>query len=174
MAYDKTRMQDIKLSELSLFQEYNTLWSNLDINGISNFINNHPEMKYKIFNAYNWNRLINSINDETDLQEATEDSLVGAWKNDYGKLINTSKNFKYAGLWELGKQYYKNYLVKFNDYRSYFCIQDNLSTEINMPPNLAYWLPAESFLGLIGIPVVESPPSDMLEGDIYFQIISSE
>lgn len=173
MAYDKTKMQDIKLSELSLFQEYNILWNNFNINGVSNFINNHPKMKYKILNAYNWNRLINSINDETDLQEATEDSLVGSWKSDYGKLVTKSlnSNCKYVGLWELGKQYYKNNLVKFDDYHSYFCIQDNFSSEINAPLNPTYWLLAEN---VKDIPVVETPPSNMLEGDIYFKIISSE
>lgn len=172
MAYDRNRMQDIKFSEKSLWQEYMTLWQSQDIAGIADFFNNNPQMKYKVFNAFNWNRLIDSVNDATFEDEATEDSLIGTWNLDYNRLVNASSNFKYVGIWTSGTSYKINNLIKTDDYHSYFCIQDHTALDTNSPPNAAYWLPADLILGVVGIPIADTAPSNMVEGDIYFEIIS--
>ena len=172
MAYDKNKMQDIKFSEKELWQEYLSLWNNQDVSGIANFLNNNPQMKYKVFNAYNWNRLIDSVNDATFEDEATEDSLVGTWNLDYAQLINASNNFKYVGDWNSGISYKINNLVKFDDYHSYFCIQNHTASNTSAPPNAAYWLPADAILGVVGIPIAETEPLGMIEGDIYLEIQS--
>lgn len=172
MSYDRNKMQDIKFSEKGLWLEYVNLWNNQDIAGIANFLNNNPQMRYKVFNAYNWNRLIDSVNDATFEDEATEDSLVGTWNLDYAQLINASNNFKYVGDWNSGISYKINNLVKVDDYHSYFCIQNHTSSDLNAPPNAAYWLSADAILGVVGIPITDTEPTDLIEGDIYFEIQS--
>lgn len=72
--YDKRKMQDIKYSERELLEQYKTLWLNGDVSGINSLIINNPNLKYKLFDAFNWNRLINLINDQTN-----EDINIKAW-----------------------------------------------------------------------------------------------
>ena len=171
MAYDKTKMQDIKYSEKELWAQYVSYWQSGNLSGIATLLNNNPQLKYKIFNAYNWNRLINSVNDTTETTSATTDSLVGIWENDYKSLLAHTDPFKYVGLWASGKSYKKNNLVKVDNFHSYYCKQNHTSSSSNMPPNDTYWLRAEGVLGHVGIDVLATAPSDMVSGDIYFEEI---
>lgn len=74
MAYDKRKMQDIAKSEKNLWTQYKTLWTNGDFNNLNTFLNDNPNLKYKLFDAFNWNRLINLVNDQTtaDLWDNTK------------------------------------------------------------------------------------------------------
>lgn len=170
MSYDMRKMQDIKFSEKDLYNQYLEIWNNTNLDeilpNVATFLNDNPSFKYKIFNAYNWNRLINKINDGTD------DCLVGEWNKDYSALETASTDFKYLGLWEAGKSYKKNNLVKTDDYNSYFCIQDNTSSADNQPPNTTYWLPAKILYGgIIGIPITSTIPTGIANGDIILKIM---
>lgn len=71
MAYDKRKMQDMTYAEYKngLLQQYKTLWANANFDGINTLLENTPDLKYKIFDAFNWNRLINLINDQTSARE---------------------------------------------------------------------------------------------------------
>lgn len=225
MPYNKRKLQDIKYSEKNLLEQYKTLWQNADFDGINTLFQNNPNLKYKLFDSFNWNRLINLVNDQTsaeawdnkkvyqiydmvsygnyvwvckrsddaqphlpqtgspywqqlyltsNVSSATYDSLVGKWQIDYASLKQASGNFKYAGEWTAGETYYKGNLVKFGDYDSYFYINDTESeaTPENQPPNSTYWISAQTMLEPVGIQVSEIPPTNLLSGDMYFQIIN--
>lgn len=178
MAYDKTRMQDITIAEKGLWQQYYNYWANQDISSAINLLNNNPQLKYKVLNGFNWNRLINSVNDgttwATEVNErintdATTDSLVGEFASDYNTLINASEDFKYKGEWDSITAYKKNNLVKVGNYSSYFCIQPNTNQK---PPNSEYWISAQIMLDPIGIQVATTPPTNLRVGDIYIQEIT--
>lgn len=72
MPYDKHRMQDIKYSEKDYLAQYRQLWADKDINGINTLLQTNTQLKYKLFDAFNWNRLINLVNDQTS---------ANAWSN---------------------------------------------------------------------------------------------
>lgn len=175
MAYSTRKMQDIKYSEKALYEEYVNIWNNTNpdeiLTNIATFLNTHPEFQYKILNASNWNRLINHVNDATDTQTATYNSLVGKWNKDYGDLQIASEPFKYVGEWAIGTQYKKNNLVKVDNCRSYFCIADNTASTENQPPNTTYWMRAKAIPGILGIPISTTEPSGLVNGDIWFQEI---
>lgn len=171
MAYDKTKMQDIKYSEKELWAQYISYWQAGNLAEIATLLNDNPQLKYKIFNAYNWNRLINSVNDTNETTSATTDSLVGIWESDYNTLLSHAEPFKYAGIWESGKSYKKNNLIKTDSFHSYYCVQNHTADSSNLPPNDEYWLRAEGILGHVGIDVLTTAPSDMVSGDIYFEEI---
>lgn len=174
MAYDIRKMQDIKYSEKELYLQYLTLWNNKDIDGLTNFFTTNPDFKYKTINAYNWNRLINHINDATNTQSATQDSLVGMWNSDYNELLEASTNFKYKGLWATDIAYVKNNMVKLDDYNSYYCIADHTSSNENKPPNETYWIESKVIHGLMGIPVSKNVPTGIVNNDIWFQVKQSD
>lgn len=171
MAYSTRKMQDIKYSEKALYEEYVNIWNNTNPNeiltNVATFLNTHPEFQYKILNASNWNRLINHVNDATDTQAATYDSLVGKWNKDYGDLQTASEPFKYVGEWAIGTQYKKNNLVKVDNYHSYFCIANNIVTADNQPPNTTYWMVAKAIPGVLGMPISDSEPTGLADGDIW-------
>lgn len=169
--YEKTKMQDIKYSEKKLWAQYVSYWQEGNLEGIATLLNDNYQLRYKIFNAYNWNRLINLVNDATDTTSATTDSLVGIWESDYNTLLTHTAPFKYVGEWKSGKNFQKNNLVKIDEYHSYYCVQDHTSSDANLPPNDIYWLRAEGIGGHIGIDVATTPPDDMITDDIYFEEI---
>ena len=181
MAYDKTKMQDIKHSELSLLEQYNALWQNNDIAGMNTFLTEHPELKYKVLNAYNWQRSLNLVRDGETwttgpnakiTTNATSDSLEGAFATDYNLLVDATANFKYVGNWQTGTAYKKNNLVKLDEYHTYFCLLNHTASSTNAPPNATYWVLADGIHGVVGIPVSSTAPSGMIEGDIFFKEIT--
>ena len=97
MSYDKHKMQDISAIEKHIWKEYLEYYKNGEFDSIQQLLIDNPDMKYKIFNAFNWNRLQNLVNDATETDEPTADSLVGAWNADYKLLQNASGNFVYRG-----------------------------------------------------------------------------
>ena len=167
MAQDLTKMQDIKYSELNLWRQYVNFIKAQDLQSAQNFINQNPNLKYKVFNAFNWNRLINAINDGTSTTQPTTDSILGQWNYDYNKLKTASANFKYVGEWEIGIEYKKNNLVTLNG-QSYFCYEDHLSSGSNQPPNLTFWRYAQQMKPSLGIQVSESVPTTIEINDIWF------
>lgn len=173
MAQNLTKMQDIKYSEKTLWQQYYTYIQNQDIVSAVNLLNANPNLKYKVFNAFNWNRLIDAVNDGTSTSQPTTDSMLGQWNYDYGRLQTASENFKYVGQWTSGTQYYANNLVKFNDTTAYFCIQNHTASTDNQPPNSAYWVLALETLPSLGIQVSQTEPITIRVGDIWFDSSSS-
>jgi hypothetical protein len=170
MAYDKTKMQDITLAEKSLWSQYVAYWNAGDIASAIAILNDNISLKYKVLNSFNWNRLINSVNDETDSTPATEDSLVGTWNADYGDLETASADFEYIGEWDSATAYKKNNLVKTDDYTTYFCIADNTN---QTPPNATYWVIAQYGLDSVGIQVSATAPTNLRIGDMYLEEIIS-
>lgn len=168
MAQDLTKMQDIKYSEKELWQQYYNYIKNQDIVSAINLLNTNPSLKYKVFNAFNWNRLINAVNDGTSNTQPTTNSMLGQWNYDYNRLQTASANFKYVGQWTNGIQYYANNLVKFDDTKAYFCIQDHTSDTTNQPPNSTYWELALQSLPSLGIQVSPNEPTNINVGDIWF------
>lgn len=168
MAQDLTKMQDIKYSEKTLWQQYYNYIQDQDVIGALTFLNANPSLKYKVFNAFNWNRLINAVNDGTSNTQPTTESMVGQWNYDYGRLQTASANFKYVGQWTNGTQYHVNNLVKFNDTTAYFCIQDHTANTTNQPPNSTYWILALQSLPSLGIQVSSTQPTNINIGDIWF------
>lgn len=172
MAYDKRKMQDIAISEKPLLAQYLQLWRNQDINGINTLLTNNPSLKYKIFNAENWNRILNLINDSQGSDPATTDSLVGTWQDIYQQLQTASANFVlHPSLWMTGVIYEPNNLVQFTMYDSYFCIKEHESSLENAPPNSEYWIQAFYSVDPSGMPVSATSPSGLNVGEVYFKEI---
>jgi len=166
MAYDTNKMQDIKLSEKSLWLQYLSYMQNGDISEAIVFLNNHQELKYKVLNSFNWNRLINSINDATDTTSATYDSLVGEWNIDYAELVEASKDFKYIGTWASDVEYKKNNLVLYQN-NTYYCLIDNINIlPTTLSPN---WIYAQNTLDSVGIQRSLLPPTNLRVGDIFLE-----
>lgn len=222
MAYDKRKMQDMTYTEYKngLLEQYKTLWENADFDGINTLFENNPDLKYKIFDAFNWNRMINLINDQTyattwdetktyniydmvrydyfvwvskidnnrneptdsqiywqklysdsDTHSATENSLVGKWQNDINSLWSIVYGFHYSGAWNEGENYSLGNLVITDSQNSYFCIQAHTSSASNKPPNVTYWMPAQTMLDSVGLKVLENAPTNYSVGDMYLQVI---
>lgn len=169
MAQDLTKMQDIKYSEKSLWQQYYNYIQNQDIANAINLLNTNPNLKYKVFNAFNWNRLIETVNDGTSTTQPTTDSMLGQWNYDYERLQTASANFKYVGGWATGTQYNQNNLITYNG-NSYFCIQSHTASTSNQPPNSTYWMLAIEALPSLGIQVSINEPITIRKGDIWFDI----
>lgn len=279
MKYDARKMQDLKYSEKNLLIQYKQLWGNKNFDGINALLQSNPDLKYKIMDAFNWNRMINLINDQTNnniniidwsnvttynlhdlvtysgfvwvskqnnnigntpqlgdfwnkvdtianaqggqiawendetyniydiisyngymwvskqnnnlnqtpqvgsnywqqlysttiIKTATYDSLIGKWKIDYGDLKQITDEFKYIGEWTTEQEYKLGNLVKSDEQHTYFCLQNHTSSTDNQPPNSVYWMLAENMLNSVGIQVSDTPPTNLIVGDIYFQIIS--
>lgn len=167
MAQDLTKMQDIKYSEKILWQQYRDYYVTQDIVGLVNFLNQNPNLKYKVLNAFNWNRLIEAVNDGTSTTQPTTDSMLGQWNYDYGRLVTASANFKYIGEWTTGTQYNQNNLITYNG-NAYFCIQAHTAGTANQPPNSTYWVMALEALPSLGIQVSNTEPTQIRVGDIWF------
>lgn len=172
MAQDLTKMQNLKYSEKSLWQQYYNYIQNQDVVGAVNFLNANPVLKYKVFNAFNWNRLIEAINDGTSTTQPTTDSMLGQWNYDYARLVTASMNFKYIGEWTTGTQYNQNNLITCNG-SSYFCIQSHTAAADNQPPNSIYWIMALEALPSLGIQVSDTAPTTIRVGDIWFDEITN-
>lgn len=170
---DLTKMQDIKYSEKLLWQQYYTYMQNQDIVSAVNLLNANPNLKYKVFNAFNWNRLINAVNDGTSTSQPTTDSMLGQWNYDYDRLKSASENFKLAWAWTVGFQYKKGNLVQFDNTSMYFCIQDHIASAENQPPNSTYWILALQSLPSLGIQVSQTEPTTIRIGDIWFDSSSN-
>lgn len=172
MAYDKHKMQDISATELALWMEYLECLKGGDLASAQQILSLNPSLKYKVFNAFNWNRLQNLINDANDVTDATNSSLVGMWNADYGILLSVSKNFIYRGDWSSGTQYDANNSVKTDDQHIYFCMQTHTSTTDTKPPNQTYWMLASKMLDSVGIQVAPTAPTNLTVGDIYFKTVT--
>ena len=172
MAQDLTKMQDIKYSEKTLWELYRNYYISQDIVGLISFLNQNPTLKYKVFNAFNWNRLIDAVNNGTSTTQPTTDSMLGQWNYDYGRLVSASEDFKYIGDWAAGTQYNQNNLITYNG-NSYFCIQSHTATTDNQPLNSTYWMMALEALPSLGIQVSDSAPSTIRVGDIWFDVITN-
>ena len=171
MAQDLTKMQDIKFSERALWQQYRNYYVNQDVVGLVNFLNQNQTLIYKVLNAFNWNRLIEAVNDGTSTTQPTTDSMLGQWNYDYGRLVTASENFKYIGEWTAGTQYNQNNLITYNG-NAYFCIQANTAATNNQPPNSTYWMLAIEALPSLGIQVSDTAPTTIRVGDIWFDEIT--
>jgi hypothetical protein len=69
MAYDKTKMQDINIADRNLYTLYKIYWDNNQFEDAFQLLTDNPQLKYKVLNAFNWNRFINLINDSTEALE---------------------------------------------------------------------------------------------------------
>lgn len=168
MAYDTKRMQDIKFSEKDLLTEYYNYWQNGDFDSLANMLNQNPELKYKILNSYNWNRLINHINDSEDDSEPSTDCITGKWLLDFNAVKLAGINFKYVGDWAVGATYRVGNLVKVDNYHAYYCIGAHVSREDTNPltTRYSYWMPAQ-ISNSNGIKVTSTLPDAPAVGDLF-------
>jgi hypothetical protein len=179
MAYDKRKMQDISISEKPLWFQYMEYLKNGDYSGANSLLQGNPSLKYKVLNSFNWNRLINLVNDGSkwninpdgsiDTDSGT-DCLVGTFASDYNQLIDVGKNARYVGYWAEGVDYKKNNLVKVDEHFSYFCISSHTSSSATKPPDSRYWILAVNVLSdEVGLPVLDSSPTSNI---LYFRILN--
>lgn len=163
--YDRTKMQDITISEIAAFQQFLLEWAS--------GANVPTFLKYKIFNAYNWNRLLDLINDEQGGTPATYDSLVGKWQIDFGNLQTASAEFVDKGTWASGVSYKKGNLIidSADPYTSYICIADHTSSNANQPPNTTYWVVAQQDNDPNPIVVSATIPNGYVAGDVFLKTI---
>lgn len=171
--YDRTKMQDITVSEITDYQGFLTAWGTFLINNLSIFLNTHPNLKYKIFNAYNWNRLIDLINDSQGGNPATYNSLVGKWQIDFASLQTASAEFVDKGTWATSTSYKVGNLVVglTNPYISYICISDHTSSNESELSNTSLWLVAQENLSPNPIVVSATIPNNYIAGDIFLKTI---
>ena len=177
--YDRRKMQDITVSEISAFQNYLNCWKGETASQIMNNLNtflssaDYTRLKYKIFNAYNWNRLIDLINDSKNGTPATYNSLVGKWQIDFNALQVASEDFVDKGTWATSTSYKVGNLVKgaSNPYISYICISDHTSSTESELSNTSLWLVAQENLAPNPIVVSATIPNNYKEGDIFLKTI---
>lgn len=171
--YDRRKMQDITVNEVADYQQFLTFWANQNLAGITNFISTHPDFKYKIFNAYNWNRLIDLINDSQGGNPATYNSLVGKWQIDFANLQGASAEFVDKGTWATSTAYKKGNLVVglTNPYTSYICISNHTSSSESELSNTSLWLVAQENLAPNPIVVSATIPNNYIAGDIFLKTI---
>lgn len=172
MAYDKHKMQDIRYSEKQLWQQYLSYWQNNNLTGMKQMLIDYPNLKYKVLNAFNWNRLLNLVKDGTNwtsslnnskiITNATTDSVAGKFASDFNSVIDASPNFKYIGIWNSATAYKKNNMVKTSDLHAYYCVADNTNQPVT---NTSYWRPVI----LPPLPISSTAPLTMVAGDIYFE-----
>ena len=158
------KMQDFKFSEKNLYSQYLTLWNNKDISGITEFFSANPNLKYKVFNAFNWNRLIELVNDATESASATTKSLTGKWNSDYSQLKTALSDFKYMGQWDSSTNYKKNNLVKTDDFHSYYCLADN--TNKNPRNDSTNWIVSKKIDGPAGLKIFTGTPGSSYDDKI--------
>jgi len=186
MAYDNNRMQDITLAEKELLATYKSLWSTQDWAGIATLLTNNPQLKYKVFNAFNWNRLLDLTSDATSWSieadrsidtNATADSVAGKFASDFNAMLTASEDFIFVGDWQSGVTYKKNNLVAIDDYHLFYCIQDHTASSANIPTDTdgnQYWLLCKGFIGDLGTEGFQfssTQPSTISAGDVWLQEI---
>lgn len=178
MGYDKRKMQDISIIEKQVWTEYMHYLKIGDYSNAIAILNDNPNLKYKVFNSFNWNRLQNLVNDGTEWSvdadsristDSSTDCLVGQFACDYNELLSKGKHSRYVGYWSEGNNYEPNNLVKVDEHFSYFCLASHTSSQSNKPPNSDFWILAVNVLSDdVGIPVSKDRPGTNI---LYFKII---
>lgn len=177
MPYDKHRMQDISISEKQLWLQYLQFIESGDFDNANTLLSQNPNLKYKVFNAFNWNRLQNMVNDGTEwtidstskiTTDSSTDCLAGKFANDNNRLVDVASATTYAGVWQNNVSYKKNNLVKTSDGFSYICIFEHTSSDVNKPPNENFWVLATQMKESVGIPVATELPEG---AQLYFRFM---
>lgn len=192
ISFDNNRMQDISLSENTLLMEYKQLWQAQDWQGVATFLNNNPELKYKIFDSYNWNRIKNTLNSDNaveidydyrdgdsslnfDFVDEMSTSIPQEIMADAQSISENSVNFAYSGQWSSGATYSPNVLVTIDDYHLFYCIQQHEASNANKPLTTggnAYWILCKGFLGELGtegIQVSSTQPVNLINEDVWIE-----
>ena len=192
ISFDNNRMQDISLSENALLTKYKQLWQSQDWQGVATFLNNNPELKYKIFDSYNWNRIKNTLNSDNSVDidydfRNADSSLNFDFVSDMSSSIpkelmldaeaisNPSMDFAYAGVWQDSRGYRKNELVTIDDYHLFYCIQAHEASNANKPSTTggnAYWILCKGFLGELGtegLQVSSTQPVNLINEDVWIE-----
>ena len=194
--FDNHRMQDITLSEKNLLNQYKELWQAQNWSGVASFLNSYPELRYKIFNSFNINRISQVLNKGEGIIVDTSvrspiDGSIALSELDYDGAdgiapsimqdahdineVALDGNFYYNGVWTSGTSYLKNQLVSIDDYHLFYCIQNHTSSASNKPTTSngnEYWGFCKGFLGNLGtegLAVASTQPSYLTNEDVWVE-----
>jgi len=195
--FNNIRMKDISLSEKTLLSQYKQLWQAQNWQGVADFLTAHPELRYKIFDAENWNRIANTTapedmieidydyrNGDSSLNFDFVDDIDNNPENvsynilkDAQDISESSMNFYYVGQWADSTTYTKNNLVTIDNYHLFYCIQTHTSSSSNKPTSTngnQYWVLCKGFLGNLGnegIIVAQTQPATLTNQDVWIEVV---
>lgn len=194
--FNNIRMKDISLAEKTLLNEYKQLWQAQNWQGVADFLTAHPEFKYKIFDAENWNRVSNIVGPD-DKIEIDYDFLNGDSSLNFDFVNNISHSpesvsydilkdaqdiseasmaYYYVGQWTDGTTYVENNLVSMDGYHLFYCIQEHIASSSNKPTSNAgnqYWIQCKGFLGNLGtegLSVSQTQPASLTNQDVWIEL----
>ena len=195
--FNNIRMKDISLSEKTLLSQYKQLWQAQNWQGVADFLTAHPEMKYKIFDAENWNRIANTIAPENKIEidydyrngdsslnfdfvddiDNTPENVSHNILKDAQDISESSMNFYYAGQWTSGNTYVANNLVTIDNYHLFYCIQQHEASNANKPTSTngnQYWVLCKGFLGNLGnegLIISQTQPAILTNQEVWIEEI---
>lgn len=138
--FDIRRLENININEVTLKQKYYDSFINGNIEQAHQLINDNPELKFKVLNAENLNKIIEHIlqleNNYFNEVEDVLESHLNKYQIDINDLI-------YLRNYNSNTQYEINNFVSYND-EIYYCFErPPIGT---LPTNETYWI----YLGLHG------------------------
>lgn len=138
--FDIRRLEDININEVTLKQQYYNSFINGNIDDAHNLIDNNPELKFKVINAENLNKLIEHI---LDLERNYFNGVENVLESHLTKYQIDINDLIYLKNYSSSYQYEVNNFVLYND-EIYYCFKKPPIGTI--PTNKTYWI----YLGLKG------------------------
>lgn len=140
MIFDIRKLEDININEVNLRQQYYNLFINGNIEEAQKLINNNSDLKFKVINAENLNKLIEYILSLENNYFKNVENVLNNHLNNYQIKID---DLIYLTEYNSNTQYEINNFVFYNN-DIYYCFK---KPPIGiLPTNTTYWI----YLGLKG------------------------
>jgi len=128
------RVQDIKIDDLTLKNQYAQNMTNGDYAGMSNIISANPQLDTKIFDADKINDIADSLTAQQQNYFANVPDYMDSLEVQYNTLINEFRN---AHEWDVGGEYTRYNFVIYNNL--YYMYINSVDSTGNLPTNITYW-----------------------------------
>jgi hypothetical protein len=163
MAIDLTLMQDISLDDKDLYAQWEALMAVNNVTDAIALIAANPELKYKVLDKANMDRIANAICVDSD-------SLEQKFLTKYDLLETASENYVYLGEWEYPTSYSLGNFVTYDDV-IYFALYYNDGCQPDTDED--NWIAIYKSRTPNGVYISETAPEGYLVGDRWKKIIGT-
>lgn len=139
--FDIRRLEDININEVTLKQQYYNSFINGNIDDAHKLIEDNPNLKFKVINAENLNKIVEHI---LSLENNYFEGVENVLENHLSKYQIDINDLIYLREYNLNTQYEINNFVSYNN-EIYYCFKTPPNKGV-LPTDTKYWI----YLGLHG------------------------
>lgn len=139
--FDIRRLEDININEVTLKQQYYNSFINGNIDDAHKLIEDNPNLKFKVINAENLNKIVEHI---LSLENNYFEGVENVLENHLSKYQIDINDLIYLREYNSNTQYEINNFVSYNN-EIYYCFKTPPNKGV-LPTNTKYWI----YLGLHG------------------------